>query len=156
MITKTDCLLLLKDLSDNGIDTTEQINKLYKENDIVGVISFINTKRQIDLSAFYENLRKNYNKKKSNLYINIVKSDEEGFKGEDTLTTLSSLLLQIMLYSKRAKNSQMFLKHSRADEITKVIAKYLNTYDITPCVKLLTLIKADLKVLESAKAESTN
>ena len=64
MITKTDCLLLLKDLSDNGIDTTEQINKLYKENDIVGVISFINTKRQIDLSAFYENLRKNYNKKK--------------------------------------------------------------------------------------------
>lgn len=151
MITKNDCLILLKDLEDNGIDTQDYVRKLYISNNLIDAISFINKQRQLDLSSFYEKLRKNYNNKKSNLYINIVKSDEDGFNSENILTTLSSLLLQIMLYSKNVEDKEMFLRHSRADEITKVLSLYFQTYDLTRCIKLLQLVKADLKVLESVK-----
>lgn len=151
MITKNDCLILLKDLEDNGIDTQDYVRKLYISNNLIDAISFINKQRQLDLSSFYEKLRKNYNSKKSNLYINIVKSDEDGFNSENILTTLSSLLLQIMLYSKNVEDKEMFLRHSRADEITKVLSLYFQTYDLTKCIKLLQLVKADLKVLESVK-----
>lgn len=151
MITKNDCLILLKELEDNGVDTQKYIRDLYMSNNLIDTISFINKQRQLDLSSFYEKLRKNYNNKKSNLYINIVKSDEDGFNSENILTTLSSLLLQIMLYSKNVEDKEMFLRHSRADEITKVLSLYLQTYDLTKCIRLLQLVKADLKVLESVK-----
>ena len=68
---------------------------------------------------------------------------------QDVLTTLSSLLNQIFLYSKNAGNKQLFLRHSRANEITKVLACYLRDYYLTNCVKLIRLIKADIKALES-------
>lgn len=151
MITRNDCLILLKELEDNGIDTHTYTKKLYTSNNLVDVIAFINDNRQLDLSAFYEKLRKNYNNKKSNLYINIVKSDEEDFNADNILTTLTSLLLQIMLFSKGVENKEMFLRHSRANEISKVLSIYFQNYDLTNCIKLLHLVKADLKVLESVK-----
>ena len=43
----------------------------------------------------------------------------------------------------------MFLRHARCNEITQVLNNYFKTYDLTNCIKLLRLIKADLKCLES-------
>ena len=149
MITRSDCYLLLSDLQDSGIDTTKAISDLSTSKDIpISVIKFINDNRQLDLSQFYENLRKNYNNKKSQLYINIVKETQDPDK---LLVTLSALLTQILLYSNKVDDKQLFLKHSRADEISKVLTKYFIDYDLTTCVKLLRLIKADLKTLESIK-----
>lgn len=149
MITRSDCYLLLSDLQDSGIDTTKAISDLSTSKDIpISVIKFINDNRQLDLSQFYENLRKNYNNKKSQLYINIVKETQDPDK---LLVTLSALLTQILLYSNKVNDKQLFLKHSRADEISKVLTKYFIDYDLTTCVKLLRLIKADLKTLESIK-----
>ena len=149
MITRSDCYLLLSDLQDSGIDTTKAISDLSTSKDIpISVIKFINDNRQLDLSQFYENLRKNYNNKKSQLYINIVKETQDPDK---LLVTLSALLTQILLYSNKVSDKQLFLKHSRADEISKVLTKYFIDYDLTTCVKLLRLIKADLKTLESIK-----
>lgn len=113
-------------------------------------LKFINDNRQIDLAKFYELLRKNYNNKKSPLYKNIVneKLDENP---TDVLTTLAALNLQILLFAKKLDNNEMFLKHSRAEEITRVLNNYYKTYDLIPCFKLLKLIKADLKVLESIR-----
>lgn len=149
MISKQDCYLLLADLQNKGIDTTEILNQMISQNEItLDVIKFINSNRQLDLTDFYETLRKNYNKKKSSLYINIVKDIENP---TEVLTTLAALNLQILLFSKHLENKQMFFRHARASEITAVLNNYYKTYDITNCIKLLRIIKTDLKALESVR-----
>ena len=149
MITKSDCYILLAELESDGVDIGSTMktltNSTYPTKEI---IAFINSKRQLDLSKFYESLRKKHNEKKSSLYKNIVKEITDT---NEVLTTLSALLLQILLFSKKVNNKQMFLKHSRANEISKVLNIYFNTYDIKNCIILLRLIKADLKALESIK-----
>ena len=127
MISKNDCLLMLTKLSDEGIDTSEQVKNLLKESEpFIETIKYINSQRQLDVTRFYEKLRKSYNNKKSKLYINIVKDIENP---KDVLITLSSLNLQILLFSNQVDN-------------------YYKTYDISYCIKLLRLIKIDLKCLE--------
>lgn len=152
MITKNDCLMLLAELSEQGIDTTDYVRKVLKNVNIdLEVITFINKNRPLDLSLFYEELRKKYNDKKSKLYKEIVQSDEK--EPKDILVTLSSLLTQILLYSKKIENKQLFLRHSRADEISKVLANYFINYNFELPIKLLTLIKADLKACELVKVK---
>lgn len=149
MISKNDCLLLLTELKNEGIDTSKQIKDLILLSEpSIEIIKYINDQRQLDVTKFYEKLRKSYNNKKSKLYINIVKDINNP---KDVLTTLASLNLQILLYSNQAENYQMFLRHARAQEITTVLNNYYKTYDITNCLKLLKLIKIDLKCLEYIK-----
>lgn len=146
MITKTDCILLLTEQQENGVDVSSMLNTLVKQSEpSVEIIKFINDNRQLDLSRFYDKIRKSYNNKKSKLYINIVKEIEEP---NQVIITLSSMLTQILLFSKEAENKQLFLKHARAQEISLVLFNYFKNYDITNCIKLLKLIKADLKVIE--------
>jgi hypothetical protein len=149
MISKNDLMLLLIDLKSKGIDTDTQVNTLMSNPQLpIEVVKFINDNRQLDLFKFYEHIRKSYNKKKSNLYINIVKEIEEP---TEVLTTLSAMLTQLLLFSKQVDNKQMFLRHARANDITKVLSLYFNNYDLTNCIKLLRIIKADIKALESIK-----
>lgn len=149
-IQKNDLILLLTDLGEKqNIDVSKQIRQILKSNTIdLDVLKFINDNRQLDLAAFYENLRKNYNHKKSVLYINIVKEISEP---NDVLVTLSAMLTQILLFSRKTSDRPLFLKHARAEEISKVLTNYFITWDLKPCIKLLQLIKADLKCLESIK-----
>lgn len=150
MITKNDCLLLLGEISAKGIDTKEYITKTLKTNRIdLDVLKFINDNRPLELTQFYEKLRRNYNNKKSKLYKEIVQIDEK--EPKDIVVTLSSLLTQILLFSNTLSNKQLFLKHSRADEISKVLVKYFQEYDMQLCISMLTLIKADLKACEYVK-----
>ena len=145
-ITKSDCILLLTEQQENGIDVSNMLNTLIKQQEpSIEVIKFINDNRQLDLSKFYEKIRKSYNNKKSNLYINIVKEIEDP---NEVVITLSAMLTQILLFGKEAENKQLFLKHARAEEISLVLFNYFKNYDITNCIKLLKLIKADLKVVE--------
>ena len=147
MLTKTDLVLILTDIESNGVNVTNQIAKLMKSDSIsLDVLKFINSQRQLDVADFYNMIRKNYNNKKSPLYKNLVK--EELNEPVDVLTTLAALNLQILLYAKNLEDSKMFLKHSRAEEITRVLNNYYKTYDLIPCFKLLKLIKADLKTFE--------
>ena len=146
MITKTDILLLLTDLQDkSNLDVSKQISKTLSNGVDPEIIGFINKNRQIDLYRFYEKIRKSYNDKHSTIYINIVK---EITNIEDVLITLSALETQILVFTKSVENKEMFLRHSRALEISKVLAVYFNTLDATPCIKLLRLIKADIKCLQ--------
>ena len=98
MITKNDVLLLLTDLQESGVQTKDAIKELMASRDVpIDVLKFINEHRPLDLTNFYEKLRKSYNDKHSKLYISIVKEIQNP---DDVLTTLSSLNLQIILYSK--------------------------------------------------------
>lgn len=148
MITKRDCILLLAELSAKGIDTQIMLNKVVKSSDVdMSVIKYINEHRQFEANAFYEKLRKSYNNKKSTLYKNIVTCDEVDCTST-VLTTLSSLMLQIFLYAQQLEDNKLFLRHARAEEIAKVLSNYLRTYDLIPCMKMLQLVKADLKAFE--------
>ena len=150
MISRNDCLLLLTDIQNSGVDVNSEINELLSTNTQIpmSVLKFINEHRTLDLTEFYEKLRKSYNDKKSNLYKNIVSEIKDP---NDSLTTLASLNLQILLFSKKVKDKQMFLRHARLDDINKCLYNYSQTYDLTPCLRLLRLLKADLKALESIK-----
>lgn len=148
MITKNDCLMLLSELADSGIDTQKEVSKLLKSTSIdLDVLKFINSYKTFDVLDFYDKLRVNYNNKRSKLYKNIVQIDEK--EPKDIVVTLSSLLTQIILHSNTVSDKDLFLKHSRAEEISRVLNNYFKSYDLTLCVSLLKLVKADLKALES-------
>lgn len=153
-LTKKDCLVLLNEMKENT-SIEEEINEinsyllktLKSEYLPIDTIRFINDKRPLEATNFYNTLRKNYNNKRSKLYINIVKEIEDP---QEVLTTLASLQLQILLYSKNVDNKLVFFKSVRADEITKVLDEYYKSYNILNAINLLRLIKSDCKVLEGA------
>ena len=147
MITKNDIFLLLSDLEDKGIEINKSIYSDVSKNGVsLDVLKFISSNMQLDLYRFYEKIRKSYNQKHSNLYINIVKEIEDVNK---VLTTLSALQTQILLFSEReAVDREMFLRHARVSEISKVLFNYYQTYDLKPCIKLLKLFKTDIKCLQ--------
>lgn len=148
MITKLDCLNLLFELKDNGVECDTQIKKMISmSSPDIEIIKFINDHKELNVRKFYEKIRKSYNKKKSNLYINIVKEPTEDINPKDILCTLASLQLQILLFNKTIQDSA-FLHNMRFDEISKVLLNYYVTKDIIPCQKLLNFVKSDLKVLE--------
>lgn len=148
MISKNDLVLLLTDLEERGIDIGDSIVRLMSSRTIpLDILSLINKNRPMDITNFYERLRKNYNDKRSNLYKNIMK-EVDGT--DEVLTTLSSLNLQILLYTKHVDNKNMFLKNARAEEIVSVLKKYYSTYDLSDAMKLMKLIKADIVVLETS------
>lgn len=152
MLKKNDLILLLTQLQESGVDVSSQLKQVIVSSDmskLIEVIKFINDNRQLDVTGFYEQLRKSYNNKRSSLYINLVR--EEVKDPTDVLVTLSSLNLQILLYAKHLDNPQLFLAHSRAEEITRVLNNYYKTYDLKPVLLLRDLIRSDLKVFESIK-----
>lgn len=147
-ITKQDCLVLLSQLKKDGIDTVEMSRKAAMQKDVsLDVIDFINKNRPLPVNNFYEKLRKSYNNKKSQLYKQIVKSDEVD-EPKDVIITLSSLSLQVMLYSKQVEDAQMFLRQARYEEIVSCLYHYSKTYDLIPAIQLLRLVKMDLKAFE--------
>lgn len=149
MLKKTDVLMLLTELQDKGEDVTKYINNLYKTPSIpLETIKFINNHRQIDVAQFYEKLRSNYNHKKSDLYINIVKEIDDL---DDILTTLAAYNLQVLLFGRKVDNKELFYKSSRVEEVTRVLNNYYKTYDIDKCRIVLSLIKADIKLFEEIR-----
>lgn len=147
-ITKSDCLLLMTELKNKGVPNADSYIKellKYKEPTL-NVIKFINDAKELDCRTFYEKIRRSYNEHHSKLYINIVTNDLEP---KDILTCLASLNLQILIHLKTVENTQMFLRQMRFEEIQKVMLNYSIKGDIIPCQKLLSLFRADIKVLES-------
>lgn len=149
MLQNTDLIILLSELDANNVKGAKELipSLIGKTSISLDALKFINEHRPLDVTEFYERIRKNYNDKRSNLYKNIVREVEDS---QDVLTTLHALSLQIILYSKHVeeKNASMFFKHTRAEEITRVLNNYYKTYDIISAKKLLKLIKADLTAFE--------
>lgn len=151
MLKINDLVLLLTELEEREVDgSTQHIRQLLSKREIsTDVLKFINSNRQLEVAKFYEHIRKSYNAKRSSLYINLVREDVK--HPTEVLTTLASLNLQILLFAKHLDEPQMFLTHSRAEEITRVLNNYYRTFDLQPVLLLRTLIKADLKTFESIK-----
>lgn len=148
MITKNDCILLLTMLPQTN-ETSLMLKLALRNPDVdLRVLKYINSNRQLDANAFYEKIRSAYNKgKKSMLYKNIVTCDEEDCSNH-VLTTLAALNLQILLFAKNVENEKMFLSHMRLEEINEALLNYSKTFDLIPCIKVLQIIKADLKAFE--------
>lgn len=150
MIKKNDLLLLLAELQAKGnTEATKLITRLYKTTSIpLDIIKYINDNREFDIAQFYEKLRKSYNNKRSDLYINIVKEIDDI---NEVLTTLASYNLQVLLFAKKLDNKDLFYRNSRVEEVTRVLNNYYKTYNIEDCYKILSLIKADIKLFEEIK-----
>ena len=155
MITKNDCLTVLVSLEDKGIDINKQMKKLLSSKEIpLETLKFISDNRGIEVSNFYEMLRKKHNQKKSPLYHNIVKDITDP---DEIITTLACLLVQITLYSRKLDtNKEIFKREVRAEEITRVLNDYYSTGLLDQCLTLIKLLKTDLLVLEyiSGRRES--
>lgn len=151
MISKSDVVLLLTELQTNGEDVSKDIMTLYKSDNIpIEILRKINNFKPLTVIKFYEKIRQSYNRKHSKMYINIMRADENATQDAKTiLTTLSGLLNQILQFE--CDNKPMFLKHVRADEITKALEIYFKTFNIEPAFRLLKLIKADIKVLQMVR-----
>lgn len=149
MLQKNDLILLLTDMEERGANVSSLISKVVTSPSIpMDILKIVNDDRQMDVASFYERIRKNYNNKRSDLYKNIVSEIDDP---QEALTTLSAYALQVILYSKHVNDVEMFFKHSRVEEVTRVLNNYYKTYDITNSLKVLRLIKADLKAFESIK-----
>lgn len=146
MLNKSDCMSILIKLEDKGVDINAQMKKLILAKDIpIDVLKFIAEKQGLEAVNFYEMLRKSYNNKKSKLYKNLL----DDIKIEDVCVILSSLLLQIALYSSKltdTKNS--FLQEIRANEISEALADFYKSDNVEKCLAVLNAIKTDLLVLE--------
>jgi hypothetical protein len=155
MIEKTDLILLLSELEDNNVDISKYKNLLLTTKGVnLDVLKFINDQRPLEVTKFYERLRKSYNEKKSNLYMNICKSDEDKLKDKDVPVIISSLLTQILLSANKitdVSEREMFISHSRATDLTKALLKYELENDLNTCMRVLRVVKADMKALESIK-----
>ena len=148
MITRRDCLLLLAELQQKGVDTLTMSQRALKSPNIdIEVIKFINEHRRFEANEFYEKLRKSYNNKKSMLYKNIVTCDEVDCTS-NVITTLGALNLQILLFLDKVDDAKMLLRHLRYEEITQALLNYAQTFDLVPCIKVLQIINADLNAFE--------
>ena len=147
MITKNDCLSILVKLEDSGVaDAKIYIKKLLVAREpTLEVLRFISQNRGIEVSNFYEMLRRNHNKHKSPLYTNIVREVDDP---KEIVTTLSCMLTQILLYGSKLPNATGFYREARAEEISRVLNNYFKTGDLETCLAMLQLIKTDLLVLE--------
>ena len=150
-LLKSDVILLLTELQEKGFEVDHELNLVISSKYIpLEILKFINEEKPLDALRFYEKLRESYNKKRSKLYINIMRSDENTITDAKTiLTTLSALLNQILQFE--ASDRPMFLRALRAEEISDVLKIYFQTFNIVPAYKLLTLFKADCKCLEAIK-----
>lgn len=150
MLNKNDVILLLTDLENKGLPVNKQLTQLLRSESIpMDILKYINDNRPLEIVQFYDHIRKNHNLKKSPLYKNIVIEDLK--RPSDVITILSSLLLQIALYASKLEDNSLFLKNSRAMEISGALNQYYNNFDLIPSLKLLKLIKVDLKAFESLK-----
>ncbi len=145
MITKDDCMSILLKLEDQGLNINSAMRKLVVAKDIpLDVLKFIAQNRGMEAINFYEMLRSRYNQKKTPLYKNILKNNDD----KEVTTILTCLLTQIVLYSKKLESKDLFLREIRAEEISRVLHDYFKTDDLDQCKKMLGLVKSDLLVLE--------
>ena len=124
-------------------DDSEKLAMVYTQPEIV--LKQCKQQGKLDIFNFYDKCRKSYNQKHSKIYINIVKEVEDPKK---VLTTLSALVTQILLFAETINNKDIFIKHSRLQEILDTIGEYTKTNDLTNCIYLIRSIKQDVKWAE--------
>ena len=147
MITKNDCLSILTKLDESGVSgVNSYVRKLVVARDIpIEVLKFISDNRGLEVSKFYEMLRKSHNQKKSPLYTNILKEIDDP---QEVVTTLYCLLTQKLLYGKKLENKDQFFREVREEELTRVLNNYFKTGLYEECLHLIKILKSDLLVLE--------
>ena len=151
MLQVNDLILLLTELEDSGdVDAKRYIRQVVGKQSIpLNVLKYVNDKRQLDVVAFYDRIRRNHNEKKSPLYKNIM---SEITDTNLVLTTLHAFLLQVSLFGSKLDNESktQFFKHVRAEEAANVLRSYYKDFDVSSAMKLLRLIKADIMAFEYA------
>lgn len=149
MLNRQDCYKILFDMKEKGIDVTEQISQLSKNVKVpLQVIKFINENRELNVTTFYESLRKKHNEKTSKLYLKIMKEDLDA---NECLKTLSSYVTQVLIASEKIQLSERksFLESSHILQVISALHKYFASQELLECLDILKIIKSDIKILEN-------
>lgn len=150
MINRFDCYEVLFSLKKQGVDVERQLKLLSTSPSVpLEVIRFINEQRPLNVTSFYETLRKKNNQKASKLYKNIVV--ETHSNPLEVVKTASSLLTQIVIASEKLPKEEVssFYSQTRAKELTIALNEYFLNGDIQKVLDELKRIKEDIKILES-------
>lgn len=137
IITRQDLLTLAS-------DDVELLKEVYSNP--VDVVKELKENGKLEIFTFYDKLRHAYNDKKSKVYINIMKEVEDPKK---VLTTLSALVTQILLFSEKSTNREIFLNHSKLSDILKALQSYSTTQNVDDGIGIIKEIKQDIKQVES-------
>jgi len=152
LITSSDVVLLLTQLQNEGFETKSLITDVLLNKTVsYDTLKFINDNRPLDCYNFIEKVRRSYNNGNSKLYKNLVAELKDT---KSVLTTLASLQLQVLLFMDNVSDKTMFLSHMRFDEIQKVFLLYYKDGNLIPAIKLLEVIKADVKIFEQFRKEN--
>lgn len=65
------------------------------------------------------------------------------------LTTLSALVTQILLFAEKSKYKNIFIRHSKLNEILKALEQYSDSQTLIPCVEIIKELKQDIKQIEA-------
>lgn len=150
MLGRQDCYKLLIDIKNKGINVDKYFLMVSQSTEIPQeVIKFININRELDITKFYEYLRKKHNKRESKLYFDLMRELEP----EEVLITISSLVTRAFIFGKTltTRDRINFYDNVGIIQITDAINNYIKTSDISKCIELLSKIKNDIKVLEAYK-----
>ena len=149
MLTNNDLILLLTELQDDGDAEALPLirESVGKQTVSLRALKHVNERRQLDVVSFYEHLRKNHNEKRSPLYKNIVSETDDA---NEILTTLHAFLLQAFLFGRKVSEETriQFFKHVRAEEVSDVLKRYYDGFDVSSAMRMLRLIRADLMAFE--------
>ena len=150
MINRIDCYEVLFSLKKRGVDVEKQLKMLSTSPSVpLEVIRFINETRPLNVTAFYESLRKKNNQKSSKLYKNIVVESHDN--PLEVVKTASSLLTQILITSEKLPKEEVssFYSQTRAKELTNALSEYFINGDIQKVLEELKRVKEDIKILEN-------
>lgn len=149
MLTRQDCYKILFEMSNKGLNVQKQISTLSTSTKVpIELIRFINQNRELNVTTFYESLRKKHNAKSSKLYLKLMKEEIEA---TECLKTLSSYITQVLIMSESIDTGERksFYNSVRIKEALSALNKYFLEQDITECIDILKMIKSDIKILEN-------
>ena len=125
MYNKQQCYKLLFDMRNQGINVMQQLTELSNSVNVPdNVIKFINEHRSLDITRFYEELRKENNKKGSKLYKEIVDEAKDPIK---RIKAISSYITKGIIAAEKFEivDKPSFYKAIRLDECVKALNEYV-------------------------------
>lgn len=150
MLSKLDVYQILFEMKAQNIQGAEENIKLISKSVEVplDVIRYINDNRSLQITEFYEDLRRKSNTKASKLYKNLMKEDKQP---QEVLKTASSYVTQVLIRAEQLdlQERTIFYDNSRVKQISEGIHNYFNNGEIRSLLDVLTTVRKDIKILEN-------
>lgn len=148
MIDKQYCYKLLYEQKSMGCDCDNLIKELALSVNVPkNVIQFLNDKRKIDVTLFFESLRERNKRRTNKLYSTLLKEEDNI---PELSKALSSYITQCFIFTEAMDEVKKheILEQLRVKEVVNALNSYLTNKDIKPILNVCKSISSDIKMLE--------